>query len=63
MKYFGNNEILFSVILKNYFSIYQETFLEYSNNIPTNDKANHFRNVTKKGFMKYDYNSSTMFLA
>ena len=63
MKYLCNNEVLFSVILKNYFSIFQELFLKYSNNTPTNDKAKHSRNVTKKLFMKYYYNISKMFLA
>ena len=56
MKYLCINEVLFPVILKNYFSTFQETLLKYSNNIPTNDKANYCRNVAKKRFMKYyDY--------
>ena len=62
MKYLCNNDVIFPVILKNYFPIFQETFLKYSNNIPTNDKANHFLNVAKKRFMKYYYNISKMFL-
>ena len=45
MKYFCNNEVLFSIILKKYFSIIQETFQKYSKNIPGKDKEIYCWNV------------------
>ena len=42
MKYFSNNEVIIPVILKNYFSIFQEMLVKYFNNNPTNAKANYW---------------------
>ena len=39
MKYFSNDDFLFPVKLKNYFSIFQETFQKYFQNIPGKDKT------------------------
>ena len=54
MKYFDNNNVLFPVTLKNYSSIFQETFLKYFCNILGKDKVIYYRKVTEKSFMKYD---------
>ena len=45
----------------NYFPIFQETFLKYSNNIPRKDKEIYCWNVTEKHFMKYLCNNDLIF--
>ena len=61
MKYFYNNEVLFSDILKNYFSIFQELFLKYAKNMPGKDEDIYSWNVTGKHFMKYFCNNDVIF--
>ena len=61
MKYFGINDLIFPVRFKNYFLIFQETFLKYSQNIPGNDKEIYTWNVTDKHFMKYFCNNDLIF--
>ena len=53
MKYFCNNNLIFPVILNNYFLIFPKTFLKYFCDIPAKDRAIHCRNVTEEHFMKY----------
>ena len=45
--------MILSLRLENYLSIFQEMFLKYFNNIPTNHEAIHSGNVAKKHFIKY----------
>ena len=63
MKYFGINDLIFPLILKNYFIIFQETFLKYFCDISGKYKATHRRNVTEKHCMKYYHNIFAMLLA